>query len=154
MFLAPEGRLTISTQGTHISHFMGGSDRPSTSDTNTPLHRSHLSIETYPVTARTIIAHEHSPHLFCVEREANPEDEARRRKLSWLIFATFCLLPPCIILFRFLGDNVIASLTEGRLGHCTPHSKRTALIAGIAVNVGLVTAILVPILVAHALQAV
>jgi hypothetical protein len=154
MFLAPEGRSTTSTQGTHISHFMAMSDRPSTSDTNTPLRRSQISIETYPATVRTVIAHEHSPHLLCVERESNPEDEARRRRLSWFIFAAFCLLPPCIILFRFLGDNVIASLTEGRMGHVTPQSKRAALIAGIAVNVGLVTAILVPILVAHALKAV
>jgi hypothetical protein len=154
MFLAPEGRSTTSTQGTHISHFMAMSDRPSTSDTNTPLRRSQISIETYPATVRTVIAHENSPHLLCVERESNPEDEARRRRLSWFIFAAFCLLPPCIILFRFLGDNVIASLTEGRMGHVTPQSKRAALIAGIAVNVGLVTAILVPILVAHALKAV
>jgi hypothetical protein len=154
MFLAPEGRSTTSTQGTHISHFMAMGDRPSTSDTTTPLRHSHLSIDTYPATARTVIAHEDSPHLLCVERESNPEDEARRRKLSWFIFAAFCLLPPCIILFRFLGDTVIVSLTEGRMGHVTPQSKRAALIAGIAVNVGLVTAILVPILVAHALKAV
>jgi hypothetical protein len=153
MFLAPEGR-SISTQGTHVSHFKGGSDRPSTSDTNTPLRPSHLSIDTYPATMRSAIAHEHSPHLLCVEREPNPEDEARRRKLSWFILAAFCILPPCIILFRFYGDSVIAMVTKGRLGHCTPQSKRTALIAGIAVNVGLVTAILVPILVAHALRAV
>ncbi|KAF1944684.1 hypothetical protein EJ02DRAFT_85322 [Clathrospora elynae] len=154
MFLAPEGRSNVSSEGTHISHFMGGSGRPSTSDTNTPLRPSQLSIDTYPATARTVIAHEHSPHLLCVEREANPEDEARRRRLSWFILAAFCILPPCIILFRFMGDSVIASLTKGRLGHCTPESKRTALIAGIAVNVGLVTAILVPILIAHALKAV
>jgi hypothetical protein len=153
MFLAPEGR-SISTQGTHVSHFKGGSDRPSTSDTNTPLRPSHLSIDTYPATMRSAIAHEHSPHLLCVERELNAEDEARRRKLSWFILAAFCILPPCIILFRFYGDSVIAMVTKGRLGHCTPQSKRTALIAGIAVNVGLVTAILVPILVAHALKAV
>ncbi|RAR02137.1 hypothetical protein DDE82_006013 [Stemphylium lycopersici] len=152
MFLAPEVRSTPSIQAIHITPFMGGSDRPSTSDTNTPLRTSYPSIEIYPAPTRSTIAHEHSPHLLCVERKANPEDEARRRKLSWLIFAAFCLLPPCIILFRFLGDNVIASLTEGRLGHCTPKSKRTALIAGIAVNVGLVTAILVPVLVIHALN--
>jgi hypothetical protein len=155
MFLAPEAaRATVSTQGTRITHFMVGSDRPSTSDTNTPLRPSYPSLDIYPAAARTNIAHEHSPHLLCVEREPNLEDEARRRKLSWFIFAAFCLLPPCILLFRFLGDNVIASLTEGRLGYCTPHSKRMALIAGIAVNVGLVTAILVPVLIAHALNAV
>ncbi|KAF1831594.1 hypothetical protein BDW02DRAFT_43845 [Decorospora gaudefroyi] len=154
MFLAPEDRSNNSTRGTHISHFMGGSDRPSTSDTNTPLRSSHVSIGTYPASIRPTIAHQYSPHLLCVEREANPEDEARRRRLSWFIFAAFCVLPPCIILFRFLGDNIIASLTKGHLGHCTPQSKRTALIAGIAVNVGLVTAILVPVLVAHALKVV
>jgi hypothetical protein len=154
MFLAPEAaRSTVSSQGTNITRFMVGSDRPSTSDTNTPLRPSYPSLDIYPPTARTNIAHEHSPHLLCVEREANPEDEARRRKLSWFIFAAFCLLPPCILLFRFLGDNIIASLTEGRLGYCTPQSKRMALIAGIAVNVGLVTAILVPVLIAHALKA-
>jgi hypothetical protein len=63
-------------------------------------------------------------------------------------------VPPCILLFRFFADNIIASFTEGHLGYCTPHSKRVALIAGIAVNVGLVTAILVPVLIAHALNAV
>ena len=105
----------------------------------------------YPAPTRSTIAQKHSPHLLCVERKANPEDEAQRRKLSWRIFAAFCLLPPCIILFRFLGDNIIASMTEGRLGHCTPESKRMSLIAGIAVNVGLVAAIIVPVLVLHAL---
>jgi len=154
MFLAPEVRSTTSTQSTHATRLMSGSDRPSTSDTNTPLRPSHPSIDIHPLPARSILIHEHSPHLLCVERDANPVDEARRRKLSWMIFGAFCLLPPCIILFRFLGDNVIASLTEGRLGHVTPQSKRTALIAGIAVNVGLVTVLLVPILVAHALKVV
>ncbi|CAN9330917.1 unnamed protein product [Alternaria alternata] len=155
MFLAPEAaRSTVSTQGTHITHFLAGSERPSTSDTNTPLRTSYPSLHIYPTTARTNIAHEHSPHLLCVERKPNPEDEARRRKLSWYIFAAFCLVPPCILLFRFFADNIIASFTEGHLGYCTPHSKRVALIAGIAVNVGLVTAILVPVLIAHALNAV
>ncbi|KAG9188209.1 hypothetical protein G6011_02132 [Alternaria panax] len=155
MFLAPEAaRSTVSTQSTHARHLTVGSNRPSTSDTNTPLRPSYPSLDIYPTTAHTNVAHEHSPHLLCVERESNLEDEARRRKLSWFIFAAFCLLPPCILLFRFLGDDIIASLTEGHLGYCTPESKRMALIAGIAVNVGLVTAILVPILIAHALNAV
>ena len=100
------------------------------------------------------MAHQNSPHLLCLEREANAEDEARRRKLSWAIFAMFCILPPCIILYRFLGDGVIASVTKGRLGHTTAETKRTALIAGIAANVGLITAILVPVLVANAVKAV
>lgn len=151
MFLAPDARSTTSSQATHITHFMEGGGRPSTSDTNTPLRSSYPSLDMYPAPTRSTIAQKHSPHLLCVERKANPEDEAQRRKLSWRIFAAFCLLPPCIILFRFLGDNIIASMTEGRLGHCTPESKRMSLIAGIAVNVGLVAAIIVPVLVLHAL---
>ncbi|RMZ67527.1 hypothetical protein GMOD_00001462 [Pyrenophora seminiperda CCB06] len=154
MFLAPDVRSTTSTQGTHTIRFLGGGDRPSTSGTNTPLRPSYPSIDLYSSPTRSTLAHEHSPHLLCVERDANPLDEARRHKLSWIIFGAFCLLPPCIILFRFLGDNIIASLTKGHLGHVTPKSKRTSLIAGIAVNVGLVTVLLVPILVAHALKVV
>ncbi|CAO2658152.1 Nn.00g074120.m01.CDS01 [Neocucurbitaria sp. VM-36] len=154
MVLAPEGRATMSSQDTHFSRFINGSGRPSTSDTKTPLRSSHPSLGTYPATARTIVAHEHSPHLLCPEREVNPEDEARRRKLSWIILSVFCLLPPCIILFRVWGDSIIISLTEGRLGHCTAQSKRASLIAGICVNLGIATAILVPILVVHALKAV
>ena len=153
MVLAPEGRETMSSQDTHFSRFLNGSGRPSTSDTNTPLRPTHPSMDIYPTPSRTIIAHQHSPHLLCPEREANAEDEARRRKLSWVLLAVFCLLPPCIILFRFWGDYIIVSLTKGRLGHCTPQSKRTALIAGIAINIGLVTAIVVPIIVLHALKA-
>ncbi|CAA9966914.1 hypothetical protein PTMSG1_10273 [Pyrenophora teres f. maculata] len=154
MFLAPDIRSTTSNQGTHITRVMSGSDRPSTSDTSTPLRPSHPSLDIPSPPARSLIIHQHSPHLLCIERDTNPVDEARRRKLSWIIFGAFCLLPPSILLFRFLGDNIIASVTEGRLGHVTPQSKRTALIAGIAVNVGLVTVLLVPILVAHALKVV
>ncbi|EMD59535.1 hypothetical protein COCSADRAFT_100934 [Bipolaris sorokiniana ND90Pr] len=152
MFLSPEARSTSSTKRTHITHVVGG-DRPSTSDTNTPLHRSFSSLEIYPATSRSTIGYIHSPHLLCVERKVNPEDEERRRKLSWMIFAAFCVLPPAIILFRFMGDSVIASMTDGHLGHCTPYSKRMALIAGIAVNISLVIAALVPVLVVHALSA-
>lgn len=154
MVLSPEGRGTMSSQDTHFSRFINGSERPSTSDTNTPLRPSHnLSISTFPVIPRTVVAHEHSPHLLCPEREPSVEDEASRRKLSWVILAAFCLIPPCILLHRVWGDSIIASLTEGRLGYCTAQSKRVALIAGITVNVGIVTAIIVPILVAHALKA-
>ena len=46
------------------------------------------------------------------------------------------------------------SVTNGDLGHCTSKSKRAALIAGVFVNIGLVTAILVPILVAQAMKAI
>tara|TARA_R110002003_G_scaffold54_16_gene4816 strand:- start:6933 stop:7394 length:462 start_codon:yes stop_codon:yes gene_type:complete len=152
MILSSEAaRKTLSSADTNFPRFMGGSERPSTSDTVTPL-RPHLSVDTIPA-ARTLIAHQNSPHLLCPERAANPEDEERRRKLSWAILAAFCLLPPCIILFRIWGDTIIISLTEGRLGHCTTKSKKVALIAGITVNIGIATAIVVPIVIAHALGA-
>lgn len=155
MLLAGDARTTMSSQDTHFSRFIDGGERPSTSHTNTPLRPTHnISVDTFPLTPRTVIAHQHSPHLLCPEREANAEDEARRRKLSWFILAAFCILPPCIILFRIWGDSIIISVTEGRLGHVTPKSKKMALVAGIVINIGLVTAILVPVLVAHALKAV
>jgi hypothetical protein len=155
MILAPEqGRKTLSSADTNFSHFKSVSGRPSTSDTNTPLNpvRPQLSVGTFP-TVRSVIAHQHSPHLLCPERATIPEDEERRRKLSWAILAVFCLLPPCIILYRVWGDQIMISLTKGHLGHCTSKSKRVALIGGIAVNAGIVTAIVVPIIVAHALGA-
>jgi hypothetical protein len=155
MILAPESaRKTLSNADTNFSHFKTVSRRPSTSDTNTPLNplRPQLSVGTFP-TVRSTVAHQHSPHLLCPERATIPEDEERRRKLSWAILAAFCLLPPCIILFRVWGDQLMISLTKGDLGHCTSKSKRVALIGGIAVNVGIVTAIVTPIIVAHALGA-
>ncbi|KAH7086370.1 hypothetical protein FB567DRAFT_69298 [Paraphoma chrysanthemicola] len=152
MILSPEAaRKTLSSADTSFSRFIGGSERPSMSDTITPL-RPNLSVGTIPA-ARTLIAHQYSPHLLCPERAANPEDEERRRKLSWAILAVFCLLPPCIILFRVWGDTIMISLTKGRLGHCTDKSKKVALIAGISVNIGVAVAIVVPIVIAHALGA-
>lgn len=154
MILAPEvARKTLSSADTNFSHFKADSGRPSTSDTNTPL-RTRLSVPTLPIPiGRTLIAHQHSPHLLCPERAANSVDEERRRKLSWAILAVFCLLPPCIILFRVWGDSIMISLTKGGLGHCTNKSKRVALIAAVTLNIGLATAIVVPIVVAHALGA-
>jgi hypothetical protein len=152
MILAPEAtRKTLSSADTNFSRLMSKSERPSTGDTNAPLHPK-LSVETSP-TIRTLVAHQHSPHLLCPERAAVPEDEERRRKLSWVILAVFCLLPPCIILYRIWGDTIIVSLTKGHLGHCTSKSKRVALIAGIAINIGIAVAIIVPIVIAHALGA-
>jgi hypothetical protein len=149
MVLAAD-RKTLSSADTNFSRFISAGGRPSTCDTNTPL-QPQLSIGTFHST-RTPIAHIHSPHLLCPERATNPEDEERRRKLSWAILVVFCLLPPCIILYRVWGDSIMVSLTKGHLGHCTNKSKRVALIGGIAVNVGLVTAIVVPVVVAHALD--
>ncbi|KAJ4399312.1 hypothetical protein N0V91_009501 [Didymella pomorum] len=158
MVLAPDARSTVSSKDTHFSRFLsaGGSGRPSTSDTATPLHPTHPSLDTFPTirSDKTMIAHQHSPHLLCPEREVKGEDEMRRRKLSWMIFACFCILPPCMFLYRIWGDSIIVSVTNGDLGHCTAKSKRAAIIAGIVVNIGLVTAILVPILVAQALKAI
>ena len=158
MVLAPDARSTVSSKDTQFSRFVGtgGSERPSTSDTATPLHPTHPSLDTFPTirSGKTVLVHQHSPHLLCPEREVKAEDEVRRRKLSWLIFAFFCILPPCMFLYRIWGDSIIMSVTEGELGHCTAKSKRAALIAGIVVNIGLVTAILVPILVAQALRAI
>lgn len=153
MILSPGNtRKTLTSQDTSFSRFLGGSERPSTSDTNTPLHRN-LSINSF-TTSHPINAHQHSPHLLCPERALNAEDEERRRKLSWAILALFCLLPPCIMLYRLWGDSIIASLTNGHLGHCTPKSKKVALIAGIAINVGIAVAIVVPIVIVHALGVV
>ncbi|KAJ8114781.1 hypothetical protein OPT61_g3431 [Boeremia exigua] len=158
MVLAPDARSTASSKATRFSRFMGagGSGRPSTSDTATPLYPTHPSLDTFPTirSGSIVLAHQHSPHLLCPERKVNDEDEVRRRKLSWLIFACFCILPPCMFLYRTWGDSIIVSVTKGDLGHCTAKSKRAALIAGAVVNIGLVTAILVPILVAQALQAI
>lgn len=158
MVLAPDVRSTISSNHTHFSPFIsaGGSERPSTSDTSTPLRPSHPSLDTFPTfrSGKAYLPHQHSPHLLCPEREIKEEDEARRRKLSWLIFACFCILPPCLFLYKMWGDSIIMSVTKGDLGHCTSNSKRAALIAGLVVNIGLVTAILVPILVAQAMKAI
>jgi hypothetical protein len=152
MILAPEAaRKTLSSADTNFSRVLSKSERPSTSDTIAPL-RPELSVDTVP-TVRTLMAHQNSPHLLCPERAAVPEDEERRRKLSWVILAVFCLLPPCIILYRVWGDFIMVSLTKGHLGYCTPKSKKVALIAGITVNVGVAVAIVVPIVIAHALGA-
>lgn len=158
MVLAPDARLTVSSKDTHFSRFVNiaGSGRPSTSDTATPLHPTHPSLDTFPTirSGKTIIAHQHSPHLLCPEREVKEEDETRRCKISWIIFACFCILPPCMFLYRMWGDYIILSVTNGDLGHCTAKSKRAALIAGIVVNIGLITGILVPILAAQAMKAI
>ena len=152
---------SVTSSRTNITHFMGD-NRPSTSNTITPLCSSYdSSLGQLPAASRNIIvpsrstlAQRYSPRLLCVERKPNAEDEARRRQLSWVIFAGFCILPPCIILFRFFGDDIIASLTEGHLHYCTPKSKRMAIIAGITVNIGLVVAIIVPVLIVHAMGSV
>jgi hypothetical protein len=114
MILAPETarKVVLSSQDTTFSRALAGSGRPSTSDTTTPL-RPQLSVDTVP-TVRAMIAHHYSPHLLCPERAANPEDEERRRKLSWAILAVFCLLPPCIILYRVWGDSITVRRSRRR----------------------------------------
>lgn len=120
------------------------SARPSTSNTQTPLR--------HPAgrpALRTVFATEDSPHLLCPERAFNPAEEEARRKLSWAIFAIFCVLPPTLILYRWMGDLVIVNVTKGRFSHVSPKPKRLALGVGIAVNVGITAGILLPILIAH-----
>ena len=79
------------------------------------------------------------------------EVEHRQQKLSWIILGVFCLLPPCIFLYRIWGDHIISSVTHGQIPDCTAKSKRMALIAGIVVNIALIVAIIVPVVVAVAL---
>ncbi|KAF2450806.1 hypothetical protein P171DRAFT_146882 [Karstenula rhodostoma CBS 690.94] len=121
------------------------SARPSTSNTHTPLRHPASR-----PTLRTVLANEDSPHLLCPERAFNPDEEEARRKLSWAIFAIFCVLPPALILYRWMGDSVIINVTKGRFSHVSPKPKRLALGVGIAVNVGITAGILLPILIAHA----
>jgi len=148
MVLAPDAQSVSSTRDSDISRLIrtAESGRPSTSNTHTPL-RLQRSVSTM----RTIIAYEHSPHLLCPERAEDPEEEVQRRKLSWWIFAMFCILPPMLILYRWFGDLVIVNVTKGRLHHVSAKPKRVALGVGIAVNLGLSSAILLPILIAHAM---
>ncbi|OAL47326.1 hypothetical protein IQ07DRAFT_613912 [Pyrenochaeta sp. DS3sAY3a] len=151
MVLASEGRATMSSQDTQFSRFIGNSGRPSTSDTSSPLRPLHTtSIHKFPAPPGIAIACRESPHMLFPERQVIAADEEHRRKLSWFILALFCLLPPCIVLFRIWGDYCMSAITAGRLGHCTPKSKRVALIAGIVINISIVAAISVPILVLYA----
>jgi hypothetical protein len=155
MFLASSGsRSATSSQQTRFSQLMREAtrpERPSTGDTTTPL-RTEDSRTITLAPPLPIVAYRHSPHLLCPRREAKPEDEERRRKLSWFIFAMFCIFPPCMFLYRVWGDSIVVSVTKGQLGHCTARSKRVALIAGIFVNLSLITAVLVPVLGALALR--
>lgn len=150
MMLSPKtNRKHVGSQDTTFSRFMGGSERPSTSDTMTPLQRKRsIEISSFvpPVDTR-----HYSPHLLCPERAVTPEVEHRQQKLSWIILGVFCLLPPCIFLYRIWGDHIISSVTHGQIPDCTAKSKRMALIAGIVVNIALIVAIIVPVVVAVAL---
>ncbi|KAF1955245.1 hypothetical protein CC80DRAFT_90817 [Byssothecium circinans] len=152
MVLAPDAQ-TVASNSTHASRHAKtvGSGRPSTANTHTPL-RPMASARSEP-TVSTLTAYQHSPHLLCPERASDPVEEEERRKLSWVIFALFCIVPPMIILYRWYCDAIIANWTEGRLVHVSPKPKRIALVAGIAVNVGISGAILIPILVARAVGA-
>jgi hypothetical protein len=154
MVLAPgSARKTLSSAGTNFSQFIQGSDRPSTSDTNTPLRpRVRLSIDSVP-TVRSLVAHQHSPHLLFAEKTVPPENEERCRKLSWAILAVFCIVPPMMFIYPIYGDQAIASITKGELIFCTVKSKRVAFIGGIIVNIAILIAIVVPIVITNALAA-
>jgi hypothetical protein len=146
MVLAPDAESVVSTRDSDISRLIRTADsgRPSTSNTHTPL-RAHRSESVM----RIMMAYEHSPHLLCPERAEDPEEEAERRKLSWWIFAMFCVLPPMLLLYRWFGDFVIVNVTKGRLHHVSAKPKKVALGVGIALNLGLSSAILLPIVIAH-----
>jgi hypothetical protein len=154
MVLAPgSARKTLSSAGTNFSQFIQGSDRPSTSDTNTPLRpRARLSIDSVP-TVRSLVAHQHSPHLLFAEKTVPPENEERCRKLSWAILAVFCIVPPMMFIYPIYCDQAIASITKGELIFCTVKSKRVAFIGGIIVNIAILIAIVVPIVITNALAA-
>ncbi|KAF2798942.1 hypothetical protein K505DRAFT_346220 [Melanomma pulvis-pyrius CBS 109.77] len=148
MILAPDNHTVTSSQATHVSNFMSGHCvRPSTSNTDTPLNPVNPVFS--EISLKPNLANEHSPHLLCPERALDPKTEEERRRASWILFSLFCLLPPMLILYRWFGDPTLASLTNGRLGHCSDKPKRIALVAGIAVNIGLVSLILLPIIIAH-----
>ncbi len=151
MLLASDVQSTAS-QDTTFSRFIDITGRPS-SDTTTPLRPTHnQSIGTLPLPGRSALVHQHSPHLLDVERAPNPEEEARRTRLSWAILFFFFFIPPFIILHRFLGDRSITLVTKGRLRYCTARSKRFALIAGITINIGAFTAVMIPVFVAYAVK--
>ncbi|KAH7138498.1 hypothetical protein B0J11DRAFT_16793 [Dendryphion nanum] len=148
MMLASDAR-TASSRQSHL-YDDGNSERPSTSKTNTPLrglpvHHSVSSLRTGPVASHT------SPALLCPERVTSPEEEAERSKISWILFAAFCVFPPAIILYRFFGDYVITQLTKGRFGHCSTRPKRIATFVGFMLNIGSLFFVVVPILVMHGL---
>lgn len=56
-----------------------------------------------------------------------------------------------LILYRWMGDSVIVNVTAGRFAHVSPRPKQIALRVGIAVNVGIVAGILLPVLISHAM---
>jgi hypothetical protein len=117
--------------------------RPSTGNTTSPL-RPTMGLHSLDLVKRPL-ANEHSPHLLCVERQPDPEEEAARRKLSWILFACFFAFPPAIILFRFFGDFTINQVSRGRFGHCAPGPKQAAVPAAILIHLFILVAIVVPI---------
>jgi hypothetical protein len=153
MILATGNHVKDSSQHTQISNFMSNhSARPSTSNTDRPLNPAQLVFS--QVSLKPNLASEFSPHLLCPERALDPEVEQERQRTSWIIFALFCLIPPLLILYRWVGDHVMNTLTKGRLAQCSAKPKRIALGAGIIVNISLIGLILVPILVTQAAGAV
>ncbi|KAF2107604.1 hypothetical protein BDV96DRAFT_505973 [Lophiotrema nucula] len=154
MILAPDTQTVSSAQTDHYSRFLGTalSERPSSSNTDSPLRRPLDSRGTLTRngTVRTVLANEFSPHLLCPERALDAQEEVERRKKSWLIFALFCILPPALILYRWMGDAVMVAWTKGEFGHCSDRPKRIALWAGIAINVGGSVTIIAAIAGAHA----
>jgi hypothetical protein len=118
------------------------SERPSTSNTNTPLRPrgSRLSL---PVA----VGYEGPPRLRCPERAVDPEEDYERRKWTWAIFAVFCTLPPLLILLYYMGDTLIVNLSKGRFSHADRRVRRIALYTGVGLSIGLCFAILIPMII-------
>ncbi|KAF2638379.1 hypothetical protein P280DRAFT_83609 [Massarina eburnea CBS 473.64] len=121
------------------------SDRPSTANTDTPMaaisRRFFVpKIATYRYSSACLVSR---------ERDTTASDEAERLKLSRIIFALCCILPPLLILYRFMGDTVIANWTEGRFKHADPRLKAIALIVGSVGSISITGAILIPVFVAR-----
>lgn len=124
MVLAPDAETLSSSNSTRMSRFLGtaNSERPSSANTHLP-----LKINASEAALQAVMAKEHSPHLLCPERAVGEEQEAEQRKISWAIFAVFCILPPMLILYRSMADFVIVNVTKGRIFHAHPKPKRIAL---------------------------
>ncbi|KAF2737174.1 hypothetical protein EJ04DRAFT_574812 [Polyplosphaeria fusca] len=155
MLLSTDNHTLSSVNSEKGPRFMGTAldDRPSSSNTESPLrpahHNRNLSSRNVGTLKTIDLEADFSPHLLCPERAIDPAEEAERKQKSWIIFMLFCLLPPAIILFRWVGDSVIVTLTGGRLGHVSEQPKKIAPWVWVTVNGAIVVAIVVGVIVAH-----
>lgn len=149
MVLAPRTASSAHSHSTHFSDLMRAdqnSIRASSAHTNAPLRPPGTADTFHPSTSAASVL---TPHLRTPARDPTPEDEEERRKLSWTIFGVFCLLPPLLMLYRWLGDSVVMWVSRGRFDSACVTPKRVALHAGAPLNILIVIAILVPIIVVN-----